>query len=329
MDALSEVLRSVRITSALFFKGEFSKPWRFTTSPARAVAELVAPGTDPIVLFHLVTMGQATVRVARQEDVVLEAGDMVLLPHGDAHEVSNGRTSRRYDSSKLVPTLRSGGLATEKWGGNGPLTKIICGYFGCERHAERLFLGGLPAVFKVSIRNDGAGSWIESAIVQSVSELEAGRAGRFALLSKLAEALFTDALCRYMDQLPPEQTGWLAGARDPVVGQALACIHRDPSRAWTLAELAKAIGASRTVLSQRFTSLLDESPLAYLARWRLQLAARLLETTDRKVIAIAMDSGYISEAAFNRAFKREFGLPPARYRRQFRAPPAVGAREAS
>ncbi len=317
MDALSEVLRAVRVTSAFFFNGEFSRPWRFATRESRAVARVLAPGTDPLVLFHLVTLGEATVRVAGHDDVPLAAGDIVLFPHGDHHEVWNGRALRRFDVTRLLPTLRAGGLATEKWGGSGPVTKLICGYFGCERYAERLFLSGLPAVFKVNIRGDATGSWIESAIGQSVSELESGRAGRLALLSKLAEAVFMEALCRYMDELPPERTGWLAGARDPVVGQALACIHRDPSRGWTLAELAKAVGASRTVLAERFTRLLGEPPLAYLGRWRLQLAARLLETTDRKVLRVAMDVGYLSEAAFNRAFKREFGVPPARYRRRF------------
>jgi AraC-like DNA-binding protein len=151
--------------------------------------------------------------------------------------------------------------------------------------------------------------------VLQVADSESGRAGRLAVLAKLSEALFVEALCRYMDDLPPEQTGWLAAARDEVAGNALACLHRDPGRPWTLDELAQAAGTSRTVLAERFTQLLGESPLAYLARWRQQLAARLLETTDRKVLRVALDVGYESEAAFSRAFKRQFGVPPARFRR--------------
>jgi hypothetical protein len=134
------------------------------------------------------------------------------------------------------------------------VTRFVCGYFGCERYAERLFLAGLPPVFRVHIRGDPAGAWIESSIRHSVNEIEAGRAGRLALLSKLSEALFMETLCRYMDELPPERTGWLAAARDAVAGRALACIHRDPARAWTLPELAKEAGTSRTVLVERFTS---------------------------------------------------------------------------
>jgi AraC-like DNA-binding protein len=149
-----------------------------------------------------------------------------------------------------------------------------------------------------------------------VSEQESGRAGRAAVLAKLSEALFIEALCRYMDELPPEQNGWLAAARDEIAGNALALLHREPARAWTLEALAQAAGTSRTVLAERFSHLLGEPPLAYLARWRLQLAARLLETTDHKVLRVALDVGYESEAAFNRAFKRQFGVPPGQYRRR-------------
>jgi transcriptional regulator GlxA family with amidase domain len=216
----------------------------------------------------------------------------------------------------LLPKLASGELAAEKWGGSGPVTRIICGYLGCEQHAESLFLSGLPAILKISVRSSPAGAWIESAIQHCVKELELQRAGRLAVLAKLAETLFVETLCRYMDELPLERTGWLACARDSKLGQALALLHRDPAHAWTLPELAKACGTSRTVLADRFAQLMGESPLAYLARWRLQLGARRLLTTNRKVQQVAYDVGYESEAAFSRAFKRAFGAPPARYRRE-------------
>jgi transcriptional regulator GlxA family with amidase domain len=196
------------------------------------------------------------------------------------------------------------------------VTRIICGYLGCERHAESSFLGGLPSLFKVNVRESLTGGWIESAIRNGVSDIELRRAGRAAVLGKLAETLFVETLCRYMEELPAQRTGWLATARDPKVGAALAHLHRDPARAWTLPDLAHASGASRTVLADRFAQLMGESPLAYLARWRLQLAARRLLTTERKVLQVAADVGYESEAAFNRAFRREFGMPPARYRRE-------------
>jgi AraC-like DNA-binding protein len=316
MDALSEAMRAVRVTSALFFNGEFSAPWRFATPAQDKVAPTVSSQSEHLVLFHLVTDGIAIARTAGHDEIALEAGDIVVFPHGDAHEMWNGKLTKLFPSTRLLPKLAKGELAAEKWGGGGTVTKIICGYFGCERHAQSSFLSGLPPIFKVNVRGSATGGWIENAICNGVSEIEAQRAGRSAVLAKLAETLFVETLCRYMDELPPERAGWLATARDPKVGNALAHLHRDPARAWTLPDLARESGTSRTVLADRFAQLMGEPPLAYLARWRLQLAARRLMTTDRKVLQVAYDVGYESEAAFSRAFRREFGMPPARYRRE-------------
>jgi AraC-like DNA-binding protein len=316
MDALSEAMRAVRVTGALFFNGEFRAPWRFATPAQEQLAPKLSPDSERLVLFHLVTEGQATARTAGADDVSLAAGDIVVFPHGDAHEMWNGRTSKLFPGARLLPKLEKGELAAEKWGGKGAVTRIICGYLGCERHAENLFLSGLPAILKTNVRSSPAGAWIESSIRHCVSEVELQQAGRLAVLAKLAETLFVETLCRYMDELPSERTGWLAGARDANVGRALALLHRDPARAWTLHELARASGTSRTTLAERFAELMGEPPLAYLARWRLQLGARRLLTTNQKVMQVAYDVGYESEAAFNRAFRRAFGAPPARYRRE-------------
>lgn len=327
MDALSEAMRAVRVTGALFFNGEFSAPWRFATPAQDQIRPTVSPDSERLVLFHLVTEGHATARVDGHDEVSLAAGDIVVFPHGDAHELWHGRTTRLFPGTRLLPKLANGELAAEKWGGDGPVTRIICGYLGCERHAEGLFLGGLPAMLRTNVRDSPSGAWIESAIRHCASEPESQRAGRMAVLAKLAETVFVETLCRYMDELPPERTGWLAGARDAKVGRALALLHRDPARAWTLPELARASGTSRTVLADRFAQLMGEPPLAYLARWRLQLGARLLLTTNRKVLQVACDVGYESEAAFSRAFSRAFGAPPGRYRRERKGgeAPAVAA----
>jgi AraC-like DNA-binding protein len=315
MDALSEALRAVRVTSALFFTGEFSAPWRFATPAQRQVAPVVAPGTEHLVLFHLVSEGEASARTTGHDDLALVPGDLIVFPHGHAHDLWNGNATELFPSARLLPKLTQGELAAEKWGGAGPVTRIICGYFGCERHAESSFLRGLPPVFKINVRANPGSAWIESAIHHWVSDLESQRPGRSVVLAKLAETLFMHALCIFMEELPAESTCWLAAARDTKVGQALAHLHRDPARSWTLDDLATASSTSRTLLAERFMQLMGEPPLAYLARWRLQLGARLLLTTNRKVLQVAGDVGYESEAAFNRAFKREFGAPPARYRR--------------
>lgn len=316
MDALSEAMRAVRVTGALFFNGEFASPWRFVTADGDSLRPAISPDSERLVLFHLVTEGRANARVAGYGEVVLEAGDIVLFPHGDAHEMWQGRTLKLFPGERLLPKLANGELGTEKWGGKGPVTRIICGYLGCERHAEQLFLGGLPAIIKTRVRDSAAGAWVEGAIRHCVDAPELQQPGRLAVLAKLAEALFVEALCGYMDGLPPGRTGWLAGARDARVGRALALLHRHPARAWTLAELARESGASRSVLAARFVELMGESPLAYLARWRLQLGARRLLDTRGKVLEVAQSVGYESEAAFSRAFSRAYGMPPGRYRKQ-------------
>lgn len=317
-DPLSEVLRSVRLSGAIFLDAELSAPWGFASPPASAGARLIAPSAEHLILFHLLVEGDATARLPGQSSVALKPGDIAVLPRGDAHELWNGRVSELTDSSTLLPKILEGGIVSERGGGGGRMTKFICGFIGCERQAQRLFLAGLPPLFKVNIRRDPSGEWIESTIRHLASERAPGRAGRGALLAKLAEALFIETLRRYMAELPRQRTGWLAAARDPAVGRALGAIHREPARAWTVAALAKEAGVSRTVFAERFARLLGEPPLTYVGRCRMQLGARLLETTDDTVLQVALNAGYESEAAFNRAFKREFDVPPARYRTQQR-----------
>jgi AraC-like DNA-binding protein len=175
-------------------------------------------------------------------------------------------------------------------------------------------------MIRINMRGDPAGEWLENTVRHLVSEAGCGRPGQSILLSRMAEALFIETLRRYMEGLPAEQTGWLAGARDAVVGRVLALMHRRPFHPWTIAELAAEAGSSRSVLAERFMLYLGEPPLAYLARWRLQLAARLLETKQQTVLQVASEVGYESEAAFNRAFKREFGVPPGQFRRSATRP---------
>ena len=203
-------------------------------------------------------------------------------------------------------------------GGGGDVTRFVCGYMGCDPLLCRPILHSLPVAFKVNLRTDRSGHWLENSILHLVEEAASGRAGSEAMLAKLSEALFVDTLRRYIAGLPEQETGWLAGARDAVVGRSLSLLHRKVQHSWTIAELARDVGLSRSALVERFTRYLSEPPMAYLMRWRLQLAARALTATSRGVAQIAFDVGYESESAFNRAFKREFGSPPARYRREQR-----------
>jgi AraC-like DNA-binding protein len=317
MDALSEALNAVRFTGAIFYSAECTAPWGFAVPRLdQVVAHLLAPGAERVVAYHLVTEGEAEVQFEGSDPIPVVAGDVLIIPYGDAHTVMRGVPPTILDSGKTLGDYLAGSLRTMRVGGGGEITRFICGYFACERSADRLFLTGLPLMIKINIRGDDAGAWLESSIRHLVSDAGAARPGRSILLAKASEALFIEALRRYMEQLPAEQAGWLAGAKDAIVGGALALLHRKPFHAWTLNGLAGEVGTSRSVLLERFGQYLGEPPLTYLARWRLQLAARHLETSRKAIIQVASDVGYESEAAFNRAFKREFGVPPARYRKQ-------------
>lgn len=316
MDALSAALGAVRMTGAIFYDAVCTAPWGFKVPAVNQVAHILAPGTERLVPYHLVAEGNAVVRFAGGTEARLEAGDVVITPHGEAHTVSNGAPAAYIDSGASLAQHLSGELGTMRIGGGGEATRFICGYFGCDRHADRLFLAGLPTLIKLNARRDPAGAWVESSIRHLLSEAGSGRPGRAALLSKMAEALFIETLRRYMERLPPGETGWLAAARDPIVGRAMALLHENPARGWSVEDLAAMVGASRSVLAERFARFLGQPPMAYLAHSRLQRAARLLQSTRRSIVQTALEVGYESEAAFNRAFRREFGLPPAQYRRR-------------
>ena len=315
LDVLSEVLCTVRLTGATFFSAEFRAPWGITSPLIDTVARTFQDPDAHLVLFHLVLEGRATARVEGEPDITLEAGDIVAFPQGHAHRVWQGRPGRWYDTAPAVRRALAGELQVTRTGGMGDVTRFVCGYFSCDRWASEVVLAGLPSMLSVSVRDGDRPGWLEGAIQFLAAEAASDHAGRSALLTKLSEALFVETLRRWMTALPAESTGWLAGARDDLVGRALALLHRHPSRRWTLELLARDVGASRSTLAERFAHYLHEPPMAYLARWRLQQGARLLTTTQHSVLEVAGRVGYESEAAFNRAFRREYGQPPGRFRR--------------
>ena len=314
MDALSEALRAVRMTGAIFLRAEFTAPWTFASPLARQAAPVLAPRTDTIIIYHLLIEGTAWVKVPGVPEIAVEAGEIVVIPHGEAHTFGHGSPKEVFDGAAALRQHIAGKMHTLRHGGGGSVTRFVCGFMGCDRHAERLFLSGLPTTIKVNVRNEPAGAWLENSIQHLVSHGEPGEPGLSILLSKLSEALFIETMRCYIARLPADSTGWLAGARDPVAGAALALMHRSPAEPWTIARLAEQIGSSRSVLAERFIRYLGESPIAYLTRWRMQLAARMLQETRMDILQIGLAVGYESEPSFIRAFKREFEAPPARYR---------------
>jgi AraC-like DNA-binding protein len=323
MDAFSQILSGVQLKGAVFFRAEFSAPWGLSTPPAQAMAATVGVGVEHlIVLYHLVIDGGAVIELLDGQRTELNPGDIVIFPHGDPHHMSSRAGVRRFPNYGISDKIRARDLSPLRAGGGGDVSRFVCGYMSCDPHLSRPILTGLPPVFKVNIRTDASGLWLENSILHLVEESASGRIGSEAMLAKLSEALFVDTLRRYVASLPEQQTGWLTGVRDPIVGKSLGLLHGRIAHQWTIAELADEVGISRSALVQRFTRYLSEPPMTYLTRWRLQVAARSLEKTARGVAEIAAEVGYESESAFNRAFKREFGQPPGRYRNDHRALPA-------
>lgn len=315
MDVLSEVLRAVRLEGALFFNGEFSAPWCLSTQPS-SIAPYLSPHNGHLIIYHFVTEGRGYAQLGDGRREELSAGEVVVFPHGDQHFLGNG-VAEPVDSMKTFGRNLSEGLKLARFGGGGEVTRFVCGFMVCEPRLGQVFLAGLPRMFKVRVVSDASDQWLEHSIRFSVADLNSSSpAGSELVRAKLAELLFVETLRRYINQLPIDATGWLAGVRDASIGHALSLLHNDPSRPWTIASLARQVGLSRSRLADRFRHFLGESPMAYLAQWRLRLGAEILQTTDDSVAQVAAAVGYGSEAAFNRAFKREFASPPAAFRHQ-------------
>ncbi|HVG28223.1 MAG TPA: AraC family transcriptional regulator [Pyrinomonadaceae bacterium] len=329
MDVLSEVLTAVRLEGALFFNAEFSAPWCLSEPRSTAAAPYLSPApvAGHLILYHFLTEGRAYAKLqdGRREELI--AGDIVVFPHGDAHVLGNGSPVKPVDSLRTFAKNLAEGLKLARFGGGGEITRFVCGYLACEPRLSEVFLAGLPPMLKVHVAQEPSGQWLEHSIRFTVEEADGAGAGSGLVLAKLSELLFVETLRRYINALPPDQTGWLAGARDPVTGQALALLHKRPADPWTISNLARRVGLSRTRLAERFRHFLGESPMAYLTRWRLRLGAEMLQSTEDSVAEVAAAVGYGSEAAFNRAFKREFGCPPGQFRRKRRVPPAQNSRK--
>ncbi len=249
MDVVSEVLGRVRLRGAFYFNGEFTAPWAVRTPPSSVLAPHLGQGDGHVIIFHLLTEGSGAAGLEPGALVPVAAGDVIVFPHGDAHVVASGGGARTVDFEGELQRILAQGLRVARAGGGGPVTRFVCGYLSCDRRLSSIFLAGLPPMLKVNVREAGAGPWLEQAIRSCVTDADGAGAGAQAVLARLAEALFIETLRRYVATLPSGHAGWLAGARDPEVGRALALIHASPAGPWTLASLAREAGVSRSVLA--------------------------------------------------------------------------------
>ena len=314
MDALSDLLRVVKLTGGVFLDAEFTSPWCVMSQVGPEDFHPAQSAPAHIIAFHYVVAGELQLQVDDDPPLAVRSGEIVMLPRNDAHRLGSAVDLPAVSGDQLVPTHREGELAQIRYGGGGEPTHIICGYLGSEARHNPL-VDTLPKMLNLAVREGPAGEWVESSFRYAAREVAAGHAGSETVLAKLSELLFVQAVRRYVETLPPERKGWLAGLRDPAVGRALALIHGRLAHPWTAEELAGEVFLSRSAFADRFTVLIGMPPMRYVAMWRMQVAAQRLREGHRSVAQVAFDVGYESEAAFNRAFKREFGTGPGAWRR--------------
>jgi AraC-like DNA-binding protein len=314
-DVLSDLLRVVRLTGAVLFRGDLSAPWAFETLDSTQLAAMLLPGARRLVLFHLVSQGECFIAMPDGQWNRLESGDIVVLPYGDVHTMASDRMQQPVSVAGLVGnTQMHAGLPIVAHGGGGECTSLICGFVHCDELLFNPLLKALPTLIHVRASAAADRSLLAATARNLIDEAHAAHAGSACVLARLTELLFIEVLRGQMATLPAQAIGWLGALNDRMVGRALQSLHAEPAHPWTVESLARCLGTSRSVLGARFKRLLGESPMHYLTRWRLQLAAQLLRDGVHSIASIATQVGYESEAAFNRAFKRQAGEPPATWR---------------
>ena len=315
IDALSQVLGSLRLESAVYLEAEFTAPWCVRARHGLSrIRDRLGDAKD-VVFFHFFLEGGCRIPGGPAHPPIdVGTGDVVLFS-GDREQIMGSDLRMApVDAESLWSgdVTEAGAL---RHGGGGATTRVICGYVAYDRIASGPLFVGLPAVVRVPIGEGPRGGVLADLLRMAVRESVNATPGAASVLAKLSELVFVEALRLYSESMPRGNRGWLAGLRDLQVGRALALLHAEPAKEWTVEALAGAVALSRSAFAERFTALVGESPMRYLARWRLALAARALQSGGETLVRIAERAGYESEASFSRAFKREFGLPPGLWRR--------------
>jgi AraC family transcriptional regulator, alkane utilization regulator len=332
MDVLSDVLRVVRLSGAVFFTADFSAPWALESPIPDMLASAVMPEAECVVLFHILVEGECEVVCPGHPVTTMESGDVIVFPRGDQHTMRSHGAATPTPLTSIFSPGRHDEPPQLSYGGGGRTSRFVCGYLNCDQRFSPL-VEALPTMLLVRSRDDysaidavdasgsrptvvpeGSGNWLGTTLKFTINEARAARPGNAAMLGRLTELMFVEILREYMHRLPANQGGWLAGLNDAHVGKALRLLHANPMRNWTVDDLARESAISRSVLAERFTELVGDAPIRYLANWRMQLAKQMLRE-GAQVQEVATRVGYESEAAFNRAFKRATGSPPAAWRR--------------
>jgi AraC-like DNA-binding protein len=313
-DVLSDVLRTVRLSGSLQFCFMPTGAWQTDATPSLANLSANASGTMP---FHIMVEGSCWMKMDGQQ-YFLAAGDVLAFPFGTGHQLGAGAGGRLITPVKDLPPKPWREIPILRYGDGRQRVRLLCGYLQCDALRFRPLQNALPKLLHVRTRGANDADWLRATIAQIVAEVDRPRTGGLSMLERLTEITFIELLRHQIDASKKDSGGWLAALADPSLGRCLVLIHDNPRRDWSVQDLAAAAGLSRSTLATRFETVLDTSPMRYLRDWRLYLASVALRTTVRKIAAVAEDAGYGTEAAFNRAFSRAYGVPPAAWRQNSR-----------
>jgi AraC-like DNA-binding protein len=318
---LRHALEQLRLEGAIFFRSELTEPFAFESTPS-ALADLLHPGAERVILFHIVARGTCWVAGDDGERHWAETGDVIVLPYGDHHVIGGASPATCVPITELIDPLPWTDLPAIRHGGGGAAVDLVCGYLVSDDPLFDPALRVFPSAFVVRLPQGAASGWVQASVDYAATEGVPSNVSTSLVSTRLPELVLIEVLRHHLASAPAADHGWIAALHDPVLAPALALLHGDPARRWTVSDLATEVAASRSVLDERFRQVLGRSPIRYLTEWRMHLAEELLDTTDLGVVPIARRVGYDSEEAFSRAFKRAHGAAPGRWRARTRQLPA-------
>jgi AraC-like DNA-binding protein len=298
-DPLGEALHFLRMSGTFYARSELTAPWG-----------MAIPAFENCMVFHVVTEGQCWVEPPDADAHLLQAGDLALLPHGQGHLLVSDPGATVADLFALPRVEVSDRYERLRHGGGGAATNLICAVVRFDHPAARQLLAVLPSVIRAGDWASPQLEWLQSTLHLMAAEARELRPGGETVVTRLADILVIQTIRAWIDKDPAAQTGWLGALRDPQIGRSLALIHREPTRAWTVASLAGEAAMSRSAFAARFSELVGEPAMQYVTRWRMHLALDHLTQGEAPLADVADRLGYQSEAAFSRAFKRVIGISP-------------------
>ena len=311
--SIRDGLRCLQLSGSVFLRAHLSAPWAYVSRSEADIQAMLRPRGERIIVFHVITQGSCRIAIGNGAVADLVAGDVVILPFADQHVMGDPTLDGAVPLFEILPDPAN--TPELKYGGGGTVMSMVCGYLRSDDLPLNPVLASLPPLIVVPTAGGPLGHWVDASVEYALHTLSLRSPVSDPLLARLPELMITECLCAFASKGPGASQGWLAGLADPIVGRALACMHREPELGWTLKELAKRAAASRSVLAERFQKLIGQAPMTYLTAFRLQLAGRQLRTSSAGMAEVANAVGYASEASFSRAFKRHVGVSPSEWRR--------------